>query len=88
MTFQYDVFDEGKKSVPNGGNLIFWFFFYTYDNLATYRYLNPYPSPNIFLNSTNSLIKWEYWSEKSSSSLEQNCESYKFVVWEMKYIRD
>ena len=39
-------------------------------------------------NCTNSLIKWEDWSEQSSSSLEQYYESYKSVVFKLKSIRD
>ena len=50
--------------------------------------LNPYPYSNCLFNFTNYLINWEYWSEHYSSSLEQYCESYKSVVFELKSIRD
>ena len=28
MTFQYNIFDGGKNSFPNGGNIILWFLIY------------------------------------------------------------
>ena len=49
--------------------------------------LNPQPFYNGLFNCNNCLIKWEYWSEQSSSSFEKYCESYNPFFFELKSIR-
>ena len=48
--------------------------------------LKPIVSSNSLFNYTNSLITCQDWTEQSSYSLEQYCESYKSVFCELKSI--
>ena len=48
--------------------------------------LKPIALSNVFFNCTNYLINWEDWTEQYSSSLEQFCESYKSIVFELNSI--
>ena len=54
--------------------------------METQFYLNPYLNTNGLLIWTNSMINWEDCSEHSSYYFEQNCGSYKSVVWKIKSI--
>ena len=93
LTIQYDIFDEGKISFPNGRNINFYFRLLDWQQTWTLEKCslmgkqcdsNPYPYPNGFSVCTNFLIHLEYWREQSLSYFEQNCEPYKYVVWEIK----
>ena len=97
MIFQYDVFDEGKKSFPNGGNINFWFCLIDWwqtcnlekrSLICKHFGLNLYQIPNGLFISTNYTVNRKDWSEQSSSYVEQTFESYKPVVWKMNSICD
>ena len=82
----YIIFFYGDKNVmTNGVNLIFWYFLLEWIqpcNLVKSLLmdiqceLKTITFSNGFFYRTNSLIKWEDWTEHSSSALEQYCESY------------